>query len=148
MGQKREKSLRTLLDHFTSVQSKEIARAGDAILNGDWNGFQAIAGAASESEIVASIHDLVTSSKASFDELIRELESTFDPQVWKFICGGVMIGVGGGALAATGGLAAALTLTTLTIQILAIALILWGLSLVLSVIWERASTIIGDLRTS
>jgi predicted phage tail protein len=147
MVDKRRKSLSTLLDHFTSVQSNEIARAGDAILKNDWNQLQAIAGVISRSEITTSIHDLVSSSKASFSELVGKFESTFDPDVWKFIAGGVMMGVGGAALAEVG-LGAALTLSTLTIQVLAVALLLWGLSLCLGVIWKRASAIISDLRTS
>jgi hypothetical protein len=142
MGEMRGKSLKTLLDHFTSVQSKAIVRAGDAILNSEWKEFQAIADAISDSEIVTSIHDVVTSSQARFDELLRDL----DPQVLKAMKGLLMMGVGGGALAESASLASVMTVSTLTIEILAIALILWGLALSLGVIWDRASTIIGDLR--
>src|SRR6185503_15927401 len=131
MGEMRGKSLKTLLDHFTSVQSKAIVRAGDAILNSEWKEFQAIADAISDSEIVTSIHDVVTSSQARFDELLRDL----DPQVLKAMKGLLMMGVGGGALAESASLAAVLTVSTLTIEILAIALILWGLALSLGVIW-------------
>jgi hypothetical protein len=134
MAKKRRESLAALIHHFNGVFRKEIVAAGDAIIAKDWDALGALQAKVADSEIVTSIHELLRSSRASFEEFRTKLEASFPAPVLKLLAGGA-IGLTGGLLLTTGSAA---------LYVLGVLLICLGLIVALGAVWELALSVLNQ----
>jgi hypothetical protein len=131
------------LQHFARVNSHNILAAGEALANGSIDVFKKLSDRVASMEITASIANLVNSSRDSFKGFVARFEGLFPADARKFIFGTVLSGVGGVMLAEAAGLAAILGISTLSVGVIAIGLLLWGLSMSFPAIWGLAMKKLG-----
>ncbi len=67
---------------------------------------------------------------------VQRVEAKLPTDAIKFIFDGVLSGIGGVALAEAAGLAVALGVTVLSVKLIAIVLLLWGLAITLPALWR------------
>lgn len=141
-------SLDNLITHFRNSNQQNIIAAGEALANGNFEAFESVVNRVAQLEVTASISNRVNSSSAALKEFLVKVESEFDPQAIKFVFGGVLSGVGGAVLAEAAGLAAAVGVSVLMVEVIAVVLILWGLSIMLPIIWRLALDKIHEAKQS
>jgi len=130
--------LQVYCEHFRRAASNEIVAAADALTQADWGQFREVIDRVSKVKMTASIANALNTSSSNTKEFVEEIESRFDSSGVKFLFGSVLSGIGGCALAEAAGLAVALGVSVLTVEVVAIALVLWGLSISLPSLWKRA----------
>lgn len=135
-----------LIRHFHSSNQTNIFAAGNAFLDGNINSLKKIVDHVSQLELTASISTLINSSTVATRDFIGEIELIFDPQAIKFIFGGILLGIGGAALAEAAGLAIAVGISVFSIQIVAIVLLMWGLSITLPIVFKNALMKMRELK--
>ena len=131
-------SLNAQVDHFVGSSHHHFVAMADALAARNWNAASAIVDRVAGLKLTASISNLVNSSREAAASFIERVEAELPPDAIKFIFGGVLSGVGGAALAEAAGLAVALGVTVLSVKVIAIALLLWGLSITLPALWRIA----------
>ena len=141
-----EPSIDAMLRHFNGVNAANISQFGLALSNGNWNDLRAINTRVAGMSATVSITSFLNSSREGLRQFVAKAEREFDPEALKFLFGGVLSGVGGAALAEAAGLAAAIGVSIVAVEVIAVVLLLWGLSLTLPAIWKRAMAKIGELK--
>lgn len=124
-------SLTAQIHHFTGSAHHHIVALADAIAANSWSAASAIVERVAGLKLTASISNLVNSSREAAVSFIERAETELPPDAIKFIFGGVLSGVGGLALAEAAGLSVALGVSILSVKLIAIVLLLWGLSIAL-----------------
>jgi hypothetical protein len=131
-------SLNAQVHHFVGSSHHHFVAMADALAARNWNAASAIVDRVADLKLTASIANLVNSSREAAASFIERVEAELPPDAIKFTFGGVLSGVGGAALAEAAGLAVALGVTVLSVKVIAIALLLWGLSITLPALWRIA----------
>jgi hypothetical protein len=131
-------SLNTQIHHFTGSAHHHIVALADALAANSWSAASAIVDRVADLKLTASISNLVNSSREAMVSFVHDVEAKLPPDAIKFIFGGVLSGVGGAALAEAAGLAVALGVTVLSVKLIAIVLLLWGLAIILPALWRIA----------
>lgn len=124
-------SLTTQIHHFTGSAHHHIVALTDAFAANNWSAASAVVEKVAALKLTASIANLVNSSREAAVSFIERAKIELPPDAIKFIFGGVLSGVGGAALAEAAGLAVALGVSILSVQLIAVVLLLWGLSIAL-----------------
>lgn len=131
------------LQHFARVNSHNILAAGEALANGSIDLFKRVSNRVAAMEITASIGNLVNSSRESFKGFVARFEGFFPADARKFIFGTILSGIGGAMLAEAAGLAAILGISTVSVGVIAVGLLLWGLSMSYPALWDLALKKLG-----
>lgn len=131
-------SLNTQVQHFVGSAHQHMVALADAIATNSWSAANAVIDRVADLKLTASIANLVNSSREAAVSFIHRVEEELPPDGIKYIFGGVLSGVGGAALAEAAGLAVALGVSILSIKLIAIILLLWGLSITLPALWRIA----------
>lgn len=131
-------SLSIHIDHFTSAAHSHIVGLADAIATNSWSAASAIVDRVADLKLTASIANLINSSREAAVSFVERAEAELPPDAVKFIFGGVVSGVGGAAIAEAAGLAAWIGIGVLSVKLIAIALLLLGLSIALPALWRVA----------
>lgn len=132
------KSLNQHIQHFVNSNQQTIISAGQSLSSGSLAAFESLVSRVSNLEVTKSISNMVNSSSTAFSDFMTNFEERFDGRAIKFVFGGVLSGIGGVAIAEAAGLAVALGISVLSVQVIALALIILGLNMMLPNIWEIA----------
>jgi hypothetical protein len=127
-------SLAKLMNHFRVSHGASITAAVKAAASGSWDRFGKIANDLANSKVVAGITDLLNSSTTALKEFLAKFSKL------KLLGGVIATGIGGACLADAAAMAGALGISVLGVQVIAVVLLLWGIYVSFSAIWE----IIGD----
>ncbi|WLI89667.1 hypothetical protein Q4S45_00685 [Massilia sp. R2A-15] len=131
-------SLEGQIRHFVGSNHQNIVALSSAISANNWGAVRSVVDRVSNLEVTASIANLINSSTAAFEDFVARLKAKFPPDAIKIVFGGVLGGVGGAALTEAAGLAIALGISVVSVEIIAIAMLLWGISMALPAIWRMA----------
>ena len=131
-------TLDNLMQHFRNSNQKSIIDAGEAVANGNFDAFQSVVDRVVTLPVITSISNLINTSSAARKGFLDKVKMDFDPEAMRVFFGVGVLGIGGGALAEAITLAAALGISVLTVKVIAGALLLWGLLIILPVIYGRA----------
>lgn len=131
-------SLTAHIHHFTGSAHHHVVALADAIAANNWSAANAIVDKVASLKLTVSISNLVNSSREAAVSFIERAETELPSDVVKIIFGGVLSGVGGVALAEAAGLSVVLGVSILTVKLIAIILLLWGLSIALPAIGRAA----------
>jgi hypothetical protein len=134
--------------HFRASNARSIAVAGGAFAAGNWQDVREVLRDVVSSATVASISALVNTSRPNLNEFVTKAGVELDSKSLKFLFGTSLVGIGAGALAETAGLAVALGVTVLTIEVVGVVLLLWGLSIALPILWQRALEKMSEAKQS
>ena len=129
-------SLNTQIHHFTGSAHRHIVALSDALAANNWRAASAIVDRVADLDLTLSISNIVNSSREAATSFIARVEDELPPDAIKFVFGGVLSGVGGAALAEAAGLAVALGVTVLSVKLIALVLLMWGLSIALPALWR------------
>lgn len=129
-------SLDSQIRHFIGSNHQNIVALSSAVSAHNWSAVSTVVERVSNLEVTASIANLVNSSPAALEDFVARMERKFPPDAIKFVFGGVLSGVGGAVLAEAAGFAIALGISIVSAQIIAIALLLWGISIALPALWR------------
>lgn len=132
-------ALESRIRQFIHSSHQDVVAVGKLLTEGNWGQIGAVVERVSARPALASIASTVNASTTHLKEFIDRIQSSFEPQALKFVFGGVLAGVGGGMLAEAAGLALALGVSVFTVEIVAIALLLYGVSLALPAVWKLAT---------
>ena len=127
-------SINQQIQHFYSSSKSSIIAAGEAAAKSDWSFFKEISQNIARSKPVECITNTLNSSKEAFRSLLNSMSGFLDSA--NFIRGAIGCGIGGGMLAEVAGLSAAFGISILTVEVIAIALILWGIFTCFPALWN------------
>lgn len=139
-------SIDSMLTHFRHVAANQISQFGVAVSQRNWQGARTILDNVSSLNVTVGIRNVVSSSREGFRSLIDELERKFPPDALRLLFGGVMSGVGGAMLTEVAGLAVALGVSLLAIELIALVLLLWGLALALPAVYRLALDRVSEMK--
>ncbi|MGZ8376523.1 MAG: hypothetical protein ACXWZS_09745 [Gemmatirosa sp.] len=135
-------SLDKQVQHFLDVSKTEIRAAGEALLNARMDVFERLVERVSSARITQHITNRVTSCREDLDAFMAKLSN---PAFWSFLKGSVLAGVGGGILSEAVAIAGFLGISILSAKVIGIVMILYGLSVVLPLVWERVGTALPSI---
>jgi hypothetical protein len=131
-----ESRVAKLVGHILAAFNADIVKASEAIKNGELNVISSISAKLAASRPVGLLTDILTTSDADASEFYETVSSQGGVVGRQILKGGVLSGVGAGALIEAAGLAAALGVATITVQVVAVVMIVVGICIVLGAIWE------------
>lgn len=135
-------SLEKLIEHFSSSCTKEIKAFGEALSERSASAVQSAITSVHGLKVTGMITDLVNSSKAAKAQFLEKLE---DPGI-RFLVGAVGSLTAFAAFGEATGIAAALSVSVLGVQIVAVVIIAIGLAMVFSALFEVATARLKSLR--
>lgn len=126
----------SVLQHAVSAFRADILGAAGAIESGDMGRLDGIFSRLREHPLTASVRDSVNSASENFDSFVGEVKQ--NAPAGKFIFGAGVLGMGVGALVNAAGVAAALGLAVISVEVIAIVIILYGISIMVPTLLKHA----------
>jgi hypothetical protein len=138
-------SLDSQIRLFIGSNHQNIVALASSVATNSWSAVNSLVDRVGKLEITASITNLINSSQAAGREFSATMQAKFPPEVLEALGGVIVTGMGGFLLNQAAAFAALLSITLLSAQIIAIALLLIGLQIVFPSIWTIALQKIGML---
>ena len=126
----------SVLQHAVSAFRADILGAASAIEGADMGRLDGIFERLRAHPLTASVRDSVNSASENFDSFVGEVKKNVP--AGKFIFGAGILGMGVGALVNAAGVAAALGLAVISVEVIAIVIILYGISIMVPTLLKSA----------